>query len=182
MKCFIEDCSKERGSKNKYCPMHRARITRHGDPRVTKQPRHGLSRTPEFTAWDHMIQRCHNENCSVYKWYGARGIVVCDEWRDSFLNFYKDMGPRPSNGHSLERVDNSKGYSPDNCRWATKVEQMNNTRRNKFYTYNGESLSLSQWARKVSMNPRTLYARVVEYGWTIEDALTLPKSYRHTNG
>lgn len=99
---------------------------------MSRRLRHGFARrgykNPEYQAWVDMHQRCYNPKCAGFKNYGARGILVCDRWED-FGNFIHDMGRRPT-GLSLERVDNSKGYSPDNCKWATKFEQCNNTRRN----------------------------------------------------
>jgi hypothetical protein len=90
--------------------------------------------SPEYQAWTGMKGRCYNEKHQRYPYYGARGITVCDSWKSSFVEFLKDMGRRPSPKHSLERKDNDGNYEPRNCIWATKKEQMNNTRRsNKLY-------------------------------------------------
>src|SRR5262245_13180849 len=75
-------------------------------------------------------------------------LTVCDRWRDSFENFYADMGPRPSPGHAIERIDNDRGYEPGNGRWVTRAEQNRNKRNNRFLTYKGETLILSDWARR----------------------------------
>jgi hypothetical protein len=91
------------------------------------QTKHGRSRTPEYRAWIDMIRRCTSSHCQVYKHYGARGIKVCKRWVDSFEAFFKDMGLRPK-GMSIERINNSKGYTPSNCKWATKSEQNFNKR------------------------------------------------------
>lgn len=87
---------------------------------------HGKTYSSEYRCWGSMIQRCTNPNKKDFKYYGGRGITVCDQWVKSFENFYKDMGPRPSLKHTIDRIDNDLGYFKDNCRWATKTEQLNN--------------------------------------------------------
>jgi hypothetical protein len=136
---------------------------------------HGLSHTREYKIWKEMRRRCHTVNSSDYQYYGARGIKVCKRWYNSFVNFYSDMGQRPSAAHSLERRNNSKNYSPSNCFWATRKEQGNNTRHNKLITYKGETLTLSLWCDRLGLNRKTIGARMAHYGWTVEQALTLPR-------
>lgn len=91
---------------------------------------HGMHGSSIYGTWDAMIQRCTNPKTVKFKNYGGRGITVCKEWRNSFKQFYKDMGDRPK-GKSLDRIDNDKGYYPDNCRWATGTEQNQNQRMSK---------------------------------------------------
>jgi hypothetical protein len=93
---------------------------------------HGLSHTPEHTAWLHMLQRCTNPNDKRYKDYGGRGITVHELFRD-FINFYNHVGKRPSSDYSLDRIDNEGNYEPGNLRWATRKQQQNNMRRNRDY-------------------------------------------------
>ena len=89
---------------------------------------HGKSKTREYRIWAGMISRCHDVNSSSYSRYGGRGIFVCSRWRNSFENFLSDMGERPSPSHSIDRINNEKGYSPENCRWADPFQQARNKR------------------------------------------------------
>jgi hypothetical protein len=108
--------------------------------------------------WQGMIQRCYNPNNSGYKNYGGRGIKVCIEWHQ-FKNFYADMGDRPEK-MSLDRIDNDKDYCLENCRWATTKQQSSNKSTNKNYTYNGITLHLADWARKLKIDSTTLSYRI----------------------
>jgi hypothetical protein len=138
--------------------------------RITK---HGKSKSKEFNIWNKMIQRCTNPNNPSYKDYGGRGIVVCDRWME-FIVFMEDMGDRPSATHSLDREDNERGYSPDNCRWATKKEQSNNRRNNRFITAFGETKTIANWVRdkRCLISHQLLTFRIVKRGWEPEKAIT----------
>lgn len=129
------------------------------------------NRTREYNTWNHMLQRCNNDKNPCYKHYGARGIKVCDRWSD-FINFIKDMGERPQ-GTSLERIDNNGNYEPSNCEWATKIDQMNNTRRNKYYKVQGEIYSPKEISIKFSIPLNRFYSRIFR-GWQAEDAAKIP--------
>jgi hypothetical protein len=120
-----------------------------------------------------MIQRCHNPSNSSYPGYGAKGISVCQRWRDNFINFYEDMGPRPSNLHSIDRIDNNKGYSPCNCRWADRDKQQSNKSTNKNVTYNGVTKCVAHWEKALGMNKGTLRERF-KRGWSVEQAIETP--------
>jgi hypothetical protein len=111
--------------------------------------KHGMIASPEYIAWKDMKRRCLNPNTPNYKRYGGRGITVCSRWLQSFRSFYADMGKRPSTLHSLERIDNSGNYDPWNCKWATRLEQARNTRRNHWLEIDGRRQTMSEWAREI---------------------------------
>jgi len=139
-------------------------------------------RTPEYRTWISMRHRCINKAHKDYHHYGGRGITVCDRWVDSFENFLADMGERPD-GYSLDRIDNSKGYSPDNCRWATKIQQANNRRPKKtapMYTMDSETKTLAEWAKdpRCFVRYQTLYQRTVYQKLDIAEAMRPPKKKR----
>jgi hypothetical protein len=132
-----------------------------------------MSRTSTYEIWAGMIARCHRVNDSEhYARYGARGITVCDRWRYSFENFLADMGVRPD-GLSIERVDNDKGYSPENCVWATKVEQQRNRRSCRDISVNGVTKKVHKWAEETGMTSKQIGDRL-RAGWTPEDAVGVP--------
>ena len=108
--------------------------------------KHGQTRTAEYEAWEHIVQRCTNPKCKVWKDYGGRGITVCAEWRDNFEAFLAHVGKRPSPKHSIDRIDNDGNYEPGNMRWATMTQQHRNFRRNHLITINGETKCMQEWA------------------------------------
>jgi len=149
---------------------------------------HGFTKLPEYEVWRHMIARCQDTKRSDWPRYGGRGIKVCKRWRDSFPAFREDMGPRPSPSHSLDRIDNDGNYEPGNCRWATPLEQANNKSNNRYLTFDGQTLTVAQWARKLGIKVGVLNLRLSHPDWTIERALTQPvrprrwgKKPRHTD-
>lgn len=137
---------------------------------------HGMSRTTEYRIWRGMINRCHKETDPAYSRYGGRGIVVCDKWRNSFPDFLEDMGSRPGKRYSLDRIDNDKGYSPENCRWATNKQQSNNRRNNHLITYDGETHTISEWADITGIKQETILNRLNVHNWSIEKTLSTPVS------
>jgi hypothetical protein len=139
--------------------------------------RHGHCRngksTSEYQAWRSMQVRCYNPRCGEYPNYGARGITVCDSWRQSFDQFLHDMGAKPSPQHWLDRIDNDQGYRPANCRWALPVEQQRNRRSNRLITIDGVTLCACAWAERMGIQRETLYARL-QKGWGEAEAVLTP--------
>jgi hypothetical protein len=124
-----------------------------------KRTKHGMWKSPEYNVWYGVKERCLNPNCAHWHRYGGRGITMCAEWRDDFQSFFDHIGPRPSTRHSLDRVDNDKGYEPGNVRWATKKEQARNRSDNVLYTYNGETKTLVEWAEHFGLKNSQLRTR-----------------------
>lgn len=127
-------------------------------------------RPPEYGTWNAIKQRCHNPNNPAYANYGGRGIKVCARWRRSFTAFLGDMGPRPADKTSIDRIDNSKGYSPDNCRWATQAEQMRNTRATVMIEYKGRSMILIDWCEELGLDYNTMAQRMKNPQFTVAAA------------
>jgi len=125
-----------------------------------------------------MRRRCYDKKQTRYSEWGGRGVRVCDRWNDSFSAFLEDMKQKPSSSHSIERRDNDADYCPENCFWASPKEQARNTRRNRHLTHNGETLSVAEWAEKIGIHGNTIRARLDVYGWSVEDALTIPVPVR----
>lgn len=125
-----------------------------------------------------MMERCYSVSAISYPRYGALGVTVCDRWRESFQNFWEDMG-EPLPHESLDRIDNAAGYSPENCKWSTVLEQANNKKNNIYITRDGVTKTLPQWCREISVTYKTVWHRVTNLGWDIEEALTTP--IRHTD-
>lgn len=133
---------------------------------------HKLSKTRVYHIWENMKQRCLNKNKTSFHLYGGRGITLCEEWM-VFQNFYDDMG-LPNKDQSIDRIDNEKGYSKVNCRWATPREQSRNKRTNILIEWDGEKKVLSDWADFLGIKVATLYTRVVRLGWDIDRAFNEP--------
>ena len=125
----------------------------------------------ERSSWENMIDRCHNEKSVGFKNYGAKGVYVCERWRDSFENFLKDMGPRPSE-KTLDRIDPHQGYFPENCRWSTRKEQANNRKNNRLLTYKGKTQTISQWSDETGVKWHTIRTRL-NLGWPLEKVLSI---------
>jgi hypothetical protein len=128
--------------------------------------------SPEHNVWVVMKQRCDNPNRPDYDRYGGSGITYAPEWSE-FLNFYRDMGPRPSGKHTLGRVDRTGNYCKANCVWDTQKVQQNNKRNNVRIIRDGETLTLALWCERLNLNYSTVWARI-KNGWHAEEALNTP--------
>lgn len=179
------DCGVERVA-SKY-PVFHGRMTSCGCS--LSHPTHGKTGTLIYRTWDGMRRRCSDPNYAQYASYGGRGITVCDGWRESFENFYADMGDKPK-GMSINRIDNNGGYwcghceqcvasgQKKNCEWANVETQQNNRRDNRRLIFNGLDMTVSQWSRTLGINRITLNNRL-KRGWSLERMLTTPtQSYQ----
>lgn len=153
---------------------------------IKRNTTHGKTHSCLYSVWANMKDRCNNENNHAYKDYGGRGIKVCAEWQDfqkflewSLASGYEEEAARGK--CTIERIENDRGYEPSNCRWATMAEQGNNKRSNRKLTYNGETKTLSQWAKDLNINSSTLCNRLAR-GWELRDALTRPVDKRGVDG
>jgi hypothetical protein len=164
------DCGREvsvdgyllRIGKTKSCGcIHKSMITKHGH-----------SSEPEYYAWKGMIRRCTNPEDGGFKNYGGRGIKVCERWL-CLENFLEDMGKKPFPFSSIDRINNDKGYEPNNCRWATLEQQALNKRSNLKLTHDEKTLTITEWARELGIERMTLFARVYR-GWSVDQCLETP--------
>lgn len=132
----------------------------------------GLSKSRLYNIWRGMKKRCYTVTDKAYPNYGGRGITICNEWREEFLEFYKWA---MSNGYkeklSIDRIDNNGNYEPQNCRWVSDKSQNNNRRINHFIEYEGERFTLAEWETKTGIRQETIRRRL-KNGWTVKDALT----------
>ena len=114
---------------------------------------------PEYGVWRSMVRRCHDPKIKGYQAYGARGVTVCDEWRNDAAAFCRDMGPRPTPKHTLDRIDSGGPYALWNCRWATMKEQQRNRRNNIVVEHEGKPVLLTVLAERLGMSRHTLWSR-----------------------
>lgn len=140
------DTTSLRGGNSKSCGCLLRDVT------IERSTTHGRAKTPEYISWQAAITRCYNKLQKTYYRYGGRGITMCERWRNSFENFYADMGPKPTPKHSIERINNDGNYEPSNCKWATMKEQGRNTTKARLLTYNGMTMCINEWAEKLNIN------------------------------
>ncbi len=164
--------SKLREGTSKSCGCWRNdNLTTHGmTAKATRRDSH------EYWIWNMIVQRCRNPTVRNWADYGGRGIDVCERWL-LFENFYADMGPRPSEKHSIERRDNASGYRKDNCYWATRLEQGKNKRNNRLLSAFGKTQHLAEWSREFGIQHPTILYRL-RAGWPTEAAISTPVASR----
>lgn len=138
---------------------------------------HAMSGNYTYASWKAMKSRCYDKNDKDYPRWGGRGITVCEAWKTSFVEFYKDMGERPK-GHTIDRIDNNGNYEPGNCRWAVQKTQSNNTRANYYVDYQGRTQTAKQWAEELGIvEYKTLLYRL-RTGWDTHAAMTTPSTIK----
>lgn len=144
-------------------------------------PKHGMCRTSLYKRWQSIKDRCLNSNNPMYHHYGGRGITVCEEWRQNFDAFREwAMANGYRDDLTIDRIDNNGNYEPANCRWITNFEQQSNRRNNHNIQFNGETHTLTEWARITGITPQNIKRRL-KNGWSLEKTLTTPaKKYRLT--
>lgn len=152
------------------CKLHYQRLYRHGT--FDNPPRPLNSAKPEYRHWINMRSRCNTPSSTNYSEYGGRGIRVFDKWNKSFDDFLADVGRRPTNRHSIDRIDVDGNYEPGNVRWATPTQQLRNTRRNRLVNVDGVQMTLADAVERSDLLYNTVLYRL-KRGWTIEQALGL---------
>lgn len=144
---------------------------------LANKSKHGLSKTHLYAVWNSMKERCYNKNNHNYLRYGGRGITVCEEWKNSFKEFSEWAF---LNGYqeelSIDRIDNNGNYCPNNCRWVDKKTQNNNRNVSFMITYNGKTQNLSSWCEELNLPYFRTWQRIVQYGYSFEQAISLPKN------
>jgi hypothetical protein len=140
-----------------------------------KREKHGLSRHPLYSTWDHLRQRCMNPHNEKYPLYGGRGIKVCNEWMTDFKSFYSwAISHGYKRGLSIDRENNDGDYTPDNCRFTTVKIQQNNRTSNSYLEINGIKKTIAQWSYETGINYDTIWARVKRYGFKNEQIIKQP--------
>jgi hypothetical protein len=171
-RCSVSGCNKRTGNRRYYCEAHYFRIRRNGNTgktRIKKIYSHLKSKTAEYRAWAAMIGRCYNSNNPRFPYYGGRGVKVCSRWR-TFENFLRDMGEKPGQSFSLDRINTNGNYSPSNCQWATHSQQMINRRTSRVIRFRRQSKTVVEWARETGLKRETITARL-NRGWSVRRAL-----------
>lgn len=163
-----------------YIRSQNKHLTHDSESQRKRSIKHGYYYEPWYRNYRTMMDRCYCKKTGNYHQYGALGVTVCKEWHDinNFKKWVDESGFEP--GLTLDRIDNTKGYSPDNCRWATMKQQTNNRKNTLFLTYKRRKMALTDWSDKIGINPSTLRDRIKKRGWSVERAIEEP--VRRKNG
>lgn len=171
------DCGAERrvftGALTGHASVSRSCGCARGEAVSAARTTHGLTRSAEYKTWAGIKRRCLNARDRSFHAYGAAGVRICRRWADSFGAFLADMGPKPTPRHTIERIDNRRGYAPGNCRWATVTEQNRNKRTNRPLTLTGRTQTMGEWAREIGVHHSLIQYRL-RAGWSVERTLTTP--------
>ena len=138
---------------------------------IGRNTKHGLSLTYEYRVWNTARRRCYNVKDPYYHDYGGRGITMCDEWKDDFEAFYKDMGIKPEDKEGLDRHDKTQGFNKDNCYWANKQEKTHNRSNSVLYTIDGKTQNLREWCMELGLPYATIYTRIYK-GMSFQKAIS----------
>ena len=134
---------------------------------------------PTYAVYRCMLSRCYDERNKSFRYYGGKGVIVCQRWKESYLNFLKDMGERPA-GTSIDREDSAGNYAPSNCRWANKIEQRLNQSNTLLITIGGKTNTMTGWAKEKGVSPVSIHYRIKKLGIDPEVALLMPSPSRKT--
>ena len=186
-KCKVDGCNgighlSRNGNRyltNGYCNKHYLRVTKHGSTDGDSRQGHHMSHLPEYRVWVGIKTRCYNKERLGYEDYGGRGITVCDKWLQDFKSFYEYVGNKPSQRHSLDRINNNGNYEPGNVRWATAKEQNSNKRTSHLVEINGVTKTVTEWAKEYNLTKSLVYNRL-NLGWSIIESLNTPIWGRRT--
>lgn len=149
------------------------------DSNVLLKTTHGMSYSHLYNTWHSIKGRCYNKNYRNYHYYGARGISMCEEWKNSFEAFSEwSYSNGYEEGLSIDRINNDGNYCPENCRWVSLEEQNNNRRVSINITYNGKTQNLAEWCRQLNIPYIRVWQRIVKYGYTFEEAINEPSHNR----
>jgi len=159
----VVSCHSLRRGRSQSCGCRRVELF------VARNTKHGHHNSKTYAIWEAMLDRCRNPSSASYADYGGRGITVCSEWYQ-FEAFFRDMGEKPPS-LSLDRIDNSRGYESANCRWADAKTQTRNTRRNRFVILSGETMCATDAARRLCIDPPSLWERVKKKSETMQQAV-----------
>ena len=152
----------------------------HKEEVAKRKTTHGLSKARIRNIWNHIKQRCTNPHDTAFKYYGGKGITICDEWLNDFMSFYEwSMANGYTDELTIDRIDTNKGYNPSNCRWVSRMVQQNNRNAAHLFTVNGKTGSIAELCRIYNQNHETVRNRVLKKGWDIETALTTPPLKRN---